>query len=105
MDMGSGESSSVRGVPPKIPPRPTDQQNNLTCALDEDSKPITAFITQWGRYRYKRLPQGFIAAEYAYTRRYDEFIKYTKDKVKCVDDVLLHDLGILSFVGFLHTVC
>lgn len=57
--------------------------------LDEESKPLTTFITEWGRYRYKRLPQGFIAAGDAYTRRYDEIIKDVKNKVKCVDDTLL----------------
>ena len=57
--------------------------------LDEESRPLTTFITQWGRYRYKRLPQGFIAAGDAYTRRYDEVIKDVKRKVKCVDDTLL----------------
>ena len=57
--------------------------------LDEESRPLTTFITQWGRYRYKRLPQGFIAAGDAYTRRYDEIIKDIKKKIKCVDDTLL----------------
>ena len=28
--------------------------------LDEKSKPFTTFITEWGRFRYRRLPQGFL---------------------------------------------
>ena len=62
--------------------------------LDEESKPLTTFITEWGRFRYCRLPQGYIAAGDAYTRRYDEIIKDTPRKVKCIDDTLLWDSTI-----------
>ena len=53
--------------------------------LDDESKPFTTFITEWGRFRYRRLPQGFLASGDAYTRRYDEIIKDVKDKVKWWD--------------------
>ena len=69
--------------------------------LDDESKPLTTFITEWGRYRYRRLPQGYLAAGDAYTRRYDEIIKNVKNKVKCVDDALLYDDDIES--SFFHT--
>ena len=64
--------------------------------LDEESRPLTTFITEWGRYRYKRLPQGYSASQDAYTRRYDEIIKDVPDKVKCIDDTLLHSVDIES---------
>ena len=57
--------------------------------LDDTSKPLTTFITEWGRYRYRRLPQGYVAAGDAYTRRYDSIITGVENKVKCVDDTLL----------------
>ena len=50
---------------------------------------FTTFITQWGRYRYTRCPQGYIASGDAYTRRYDSIITEVKNKVKCIDDTLL----------------
>lgn len=31
-------------------------------ALDEQSQPLTAFITEWGRYMYLCMPQGFVAS-------------------------------------------
>ena len=31
--------------------------------LDDESKPLTTFITEWGRYRYRRLPQGYSASQ------------------------------------------
>ena len=62
--------------------------------LDTESQPLTTFITEWGRYMYKRVPQGFFAAGDAYTRRYDEIIDGVERKVKIVDDTLLYDNSI-----------
>ena len=69
--------------------------------LDEESQPLTTFITEWGRFMYTRMPQGFIAAGDAYTSRYDEIIAEVPRKVKIVDDVLLHDVEIKQ--AFYHT--
>ena len=69
--------------------------------LDDESKALTTLITEWGRYRYRRLPQGYLAAGDAYTRRYDEIIKDVPNKVKCVDDTLLFDTSIEK--SFYHT--
>ena len=62
--------------------------------FDEASHKLTTFITVWGRYRCCCLPQGYLAATDAYTRRYDNNIKDVPNKVKCVDDTLLYDHGI-----------
>ena len=59
--------------------------------LDEESQPLTAFISEWGRYMYLRLPQGNLAACDAYTRRFDELISELPGKILIVDDCLLHD--------------
>ena len=69
--------------------------------LDKESQPLTTFITEWGRYNYLRLPQGYLASGDAYTRRYDEIIKDVPRKKKIIDDVLLHDETIES--AFYHT--
>ena len=65
-----------------------------SVALDEESQKLTTFITEWGRYRYKRLTQGHISAGDAYTYRYDDLTREVKDKVKCVDDTCLFKLTI-----------
>ena len=59
--------------------------------LDKDSQPLTTFITEWGRYQYLRMPQGYLAAGDAYTRRFDEILSILPRKVKVVDDCLLYD--------------
>ena len=60
----------------------------------EESRPLTTFITPWGRYRYLRTPMGHISASDAYTKRYDDAVVDIPRKFKCVDDVLLHDKSI-----------
>ena len=62
--------------------------------LDAESQLLTVFITEWGRYMYLRMPQGYVAAGDAYTSRYDAFIADVDRKVKIVDDTLLWDLDI-----------
>ncbi len=69
--------------------------------LDEESQPLTTFLTEWGRYQYLRMPQGFLASGDAYTRRYDEIIKDVNQKIKIVDDSLLWDCNIEE--SFYHT--
>ena len=72
-----------------------------SVALDEESQPLTTFITEWGRYMYRRMPQGYLASGDAYTRRYDEIISEVPRKVKIVDDALLWDFSIED--SFFHT--
>ena len=54
-----------------------------------EDRHLTTFITPWGRYRYKTIPQGYIASGDGYTRRYDEIVAEIPNKTKCVDDTLL----------------
>ena len=43
--------------------------------LDEESRNLTAFITPYGRYRYRRAPQGHVCSGDAYTRRADDITR------------------------------
>jgi len=49
------------------------------------------FITPWGRYRYKVVPQGFLARGDGYARRFDVIITDVERKTKCIDDTLMWD--------------
>ena len=68
--------------------------------LDKYSQLLTTFITEWGRFMYIRMPQGYLASGDAYTRRCDEIIKDSPREVKIVDDTLLYDSNI---EGAYHT--
>ena len=58
--------------------------------LNKESQLLTRFITEWGRYMYIHLPQGYIASGDAYTRWFDELIKDVHQKIRIVDDTLLY---------------
>ena len=57
--------------------------------LAEAARDATTFITEFGRYRYKRAPQGFHASGDGYTRRMDEITEGVDRLKKCVDDSAL----------------
>ena len=62
--------------------------------LDPESRHLTTFITPWGRYQYRTMPQGYLAAGDAYTERYDRIIGDVENKTKCVDDTCLWSSNI-----------
>ena len=77
-------------VPPNMYKTVCDAWNGYhSVLLDEESRDLCTFITPWGRYRYRSLPQGFLAAGDAYTERYDRIITDVEDKEKIVDDTIL----------------
>ena len=57
-----------------------------SCLLDEESRHLTTFISPWGRFRYRKLPQGFLASGDAYTDRYDSIISEVEDKTQDLSD-------------------
>ena len=57
--------------------------------LHEDDWHLTTFITPLGCYRYKTVPQGYIASGDGYSRRFDEFVSHIPNKTKCLDNTLL----------------
>ena len=69
--------------------------------VDEDSRHLLIFITEWGRYMPLRLPQGYFASGDAYTHRTDNITADVERKVKIVDDSLLYDYTIED--SFNHT--
>ena len=56
-----------------------------------EDRPLTTFLTPYGRYRYKTTPQGLISAGDGYTQRMDLITDGTKDYEHCVDDTILWD--------------
>ena len=54
--------------------------------LDRKGKAAFTFITEWGRYRYCRGPQGFHGTGDAYTRRFDDITADELRYVRCIDD-------------------
>ena len=47
------------------------------------------FVTQWGRYRYRVAPQGYLASGDAYTHRFAQIAKEVTNKRTIVDDTVI----------------
>ena len=43
--------------------------------LNKESQSLTTFLTEWRRFMYLRMLQGYLASGDAFIRRYDEIIK------------------------------
>ena len=52
---------------------------------------LTTFVTEWGRYRYRTVPQGLISGGDAYTQRNVENMAGISDQETCFDDNILFD--------------
>ena len=57
--------------------------------LDEQSKPLTTFITEWGRYRYLRAPMGLASSGDEFCLRTDKALSGIPGVSKLVDDILI----------------
>ena len=66
--------------------------------LSEDSKQPTTFITEWGRYRYRRAPQGYHASCDIHTQIYNHIAACAERATFLLDDSIHWDDDIeLSF--------
>ena len=70
----------------------TDAWNGFhSVPLKLEDRHLTTFIAPWGRYEYKRAPQGFASSGDGYNRRFDEVLADFKRQKRCTDDVIHYD--------------
>ena len=80
----------ARQVPRYVKKSMTDAWNGYhSIEIHKSDTHITSFITPWGRYRYLRCPQGYVASGDAYTSRYDIIVENVKNLAKIIDDSIL----------------
>ena len=106
-----GPSKSEQGDTPRDPPHAISLQHRKRCPAGEKKNCFgclervsqrTTFITEWGRYRYLRAPQGFHASSDGYTKRFDDVTCDFPRVARCIDDSLLWDDDISK--SFWHTL-
>lgn len=73
-----------------------------SVALSAEDCEATTFITEWGRSRYLRAPQGFHASNDGYTKRFDDITEQVQRVSRCIDDSLLWGNDIST--AFWHTL-
>ena len=70
--------------------------------IAEEDRHKTTFITEDGKYRYKRIPQGYGSSGDGYTRRTDEILATcpdtpeSQDYEKIIDDVIIWNNNLES---------
>ena len=70
----------------------TDAWSGYHSALiREEDRHYTTFITEWGRYRYRVAPQGYVSSNDGYSKRYDRIIESVERKTKVTDDTVMWD--------------
>ena len=62
--------------------------------LAEESRHLTAFITPWGTYQFKRAPQGFFNSGDKFDASYGEVLKDVERIVRMKDDAMLYDFSV-----------
>ena len=90
----SGESPFLlaRRVPGGTWKTVSDAWNGYhSVPLRGSDRHLTTFITPFGRYRYKRAPQGFLASGDGYNRRFEAILSEFQRKERCVDDCVFYD--------------
>jgi len=58
--------------------------------LEEESRPYTCFMTEWGRYQYKRAPMGLVSSGDEFCARTDRALAGIDGVFKLVDDILIY---------------
>ena len=58
--------------------------------LDHESKPLTTFLTPWGRFQFKRLPFGITSAPEFWQRSMEKILGDSKGVICMMDDVLIY---------------
>ena len=82
----------ARAIPPRTFKTVTDAWNGFhSIEIEAEDRHKTTFITEQGRFRYRRVPMRFLASQDAYTERFDAIIADVPRKSKCVDDTILWD--------------
>ena len=102
--MSALKSASYRLIYPGAPPFleaqsvPANSYKTVTDAwqgfhmipLHEDSRKYTTILTEWGMYRYKRMPMGDNVSMDAYNYRFNKVTQGVENKKRCVDNSLLY---------------
>ena len=85
-------AKQARAIPPNTFKTVTDAWNGYhSIEILASDRHKTTFLTEQGRYRYRRVPMGFLASQDAYSERYDRIIADVPRKSKVVDDTVLWD--------------
>ena len=78
---------AVREIPAFTKKTTFDAWNGYhSVEIHKEDKHYTTFLTEFGRYHYNRIPQGYTASGDGYTIRYYKVVEEFKNKCIIIDD-------------------
>ena len=85
-------SHLARRIPSNVWKTVCDAWNGYhSVPLRECDRYLTTFITPFGRFRYRRAPQGFLSSGDGYNRRFAAILDGFQNMERCVDDTIFYD--------------
>ncbi len=74
--------------------------------LDEESRPLTAFVTPWGLFQWNRIPFGLSSAPAEIQRNMETCLEDLRDVIcqPYLDDNLVHSISFDDYVAHVRTV-
>lgn len=72
--------------------------------LDEESKDLTTFMTQYGRFRYTRLPFGINCAPEIFQRTMEGILSHCANTIVFIDDILIYAVTELKHDEYVQEV-
>ena len=92
---GETPFSLATSVPPGTYRTTCDAWNGYhSVPIKEEDRHFTTFLTEWGRFRYRTVPQGFLSSGDGYCHRFDEVTRGFQDHKRLVDDSILWDSSL-----------
>jgi dUTPase len=75
-------------------------------SISERDRPLTAFLTPWGQYQFKRMPFGLCNAPQAYSRLVEMVLRGLDPRqvLAYLDDIILHSRTIQEHLDMLERV-
>ena len=75
-------------------------------SINERDRPLTAFLTPWGQYHFKRMPFGLCNAPQAYSRLVEMVLRGLDPRqvLAYLDDIIIHSRNIEDHLVTMHQV-
>ena len=75
-------------------------------SINERDRPLTAFLTPWGQYHFKRMPFGLCNAPQAYSRLVEMVLRGLDPRqvLAYLDDIIIHSRNTEDHLVMMHQV-
>ena len=62
-----------------------------SAPIREEDKDLTTFVTEWGRYRYRSIPNGHVPGNKGHAKRHDRIVESVERQTRVANEVIIWD--------------